>query len=249
MNARQPFLRQFATDKDALWDGGLRVPIGNRIAHAAAALTWGAANVEKPGEDTLTLADCIPFSYEAYGRFFSRMGKYEARGKQPQTIDAFTRAAKQHVELFPLFFGREHDPERLFVITTFQRLHEAEPEVFPLVFLISSWGAMTFRYISEVMEGTRRLMRMLPDNVRKTEYRRKALSPDANGLPRWEFPTTWLMEHHTGYWLAIAIPKMEGAISKSAWKAVLHQPAKHLRAAGESSPPDTVPLKTAKTTV
>ena len=34
-------LRQFATDKDALWDSGLRVPIGNRIAHAAAALTWG----------------------------------------------------------------------------------------------------------------------------------------------------------------------------------------------------------------
>ena len=34
-------LRQFTTDKDALWGGGLRVPIGNRIAHAAAALNWG----------------------------------------------------------------------------------------------------------------------------------------------------------------------------------------------------------------
>ena len=242
-------LRQFATDKDALRDGGLRVPIGNRIAHAAAALTWGAVNADKPGGDTLTLADCIPHSYEAYDQFSVDGKKFETRGKQPQTIDAFTRAAKQHVELFSLFFGREHAPERSEVITTFQRLHEAEPEVFPLVFLISSWEAMTFRYISEVMDGTRRLMRMLPDNVRKTEYRRKALSPDVNGLPRWEFPTTWLMEHHTGYWLPIAIPKMEETISKSARKAVLHQPSKHLRAAGESSPPDSVPLKTVKTTV
>ena len=38
---KETALRQFATDKDALWGGGLRVPVGNRIAHAAAALTWG----------------------------------------------------------------------------------------------------------------------------------------------------------------------------------------------------------------
>ena len=101
-------LRQFSTDKDALRGGGLRVPVGNRIAHAAAALTWGAVNVDKPGDDTLTLADCTPFSYEAYDRFSVDGNKYEARGKQPQTIDAFTRAAKQHVELFSLFFGMEH---------------------------------------------------------------------------------------------------------------------------------------------
>ena len=230
-------LRQFATDKDALWGGGLRVPIGNRIAHAAAALTWGTINMDKPGEDVITLADCIPFSYEAYDQFKIDGEKFETRRKQPQTIDAFTRAAKQHVELFSLLFGKEHAPQRLEVIATFQWIHEAEPDVFPLSFLISSWEAMTFRYISEVMDGTRRLMRMLPDNVRKTEYRRKALSPDVNGLPRWEFPATWLMEHHTGYWQSIAIPKMEETISKSAWEAALHQPVKNLRAAGESVPP------------
>ena len=96
---------------------------------------------------------------------------------------------------------------------------------------------MTYRYIAEVMDGTRRLLRMLPDNVRKTEYRRKALAPGVHGQPRWEFPTTWLMDHHTGYWLSIAIPKMEERISKSTWTAVLHQVPKALRAAGET-PPD-----------
>ena len=109
---------------------------------------------------------------------------------------------------------------------------------FPLQFLCEVWEAMTFRYVSDVMDGTRRLLRMLPDSVRKTEFRRKALSPGPQGLPRWEFPTTWLMDHPTGYWLAVAIPKMEEKISKSAWKAVLHQQVKPLRAAGETPAPD-----------
>ena len=59
-------LRQFTTDMDALRGGGLRAPIGNRIAHAAAALTWGAINTDKPGEDVLTLADFIPWTNESY---------------------------------------------------------------------------------------------------------------------------------------------------------------------------------------
>ena len=62
-------LRQFNTDKDALRGGGLRVPIGNRIAHAAAALTWGTLYTDKPDEDTATLDDCIPHTYESYESF------------------------------------------------------------------------------------------------------------------------------------------------------------------------------------
>ena len=110
-------------------------------------------------------------------------------------MDLFARAAKQHVELFPLFLGREHSQGRLEAISTFHQLVEAQPEVFPLHFLASAWDAMNYRYISEVMDGTRRLLRMLPDGVRKTEFRRKAMSPGAHGQPRWEFPTTWLMDH------------------------------------------------------
>ena len=83
---------------------------------------------------------------------------------------------------------------------------------------------MTYRYVSDVMDGVRRLIRMLPDNVRKTDYRRKALTPGPQGRPRWGFPTTCLMGHHTGYWQAIAIPKMEEKISKCAWKVVPHAP-------------------------
>ena len=65
------------------------------------------------------------------------------------------------------------------------------------------------RYISEVAGGSRRVLRILLDSVRKTEYRRRALVPGVDGRPRWEFPTVWLMRRHTGYWQSTAHPKME----------------------------------------
>ena len=94
---------------------------------------------------------------------------------------------------------------------------------------------MPYRYVSDVMGGVRRLIRMLQGNVRETEYRRKSLSPGPQGRPRWEFPTTWLMGRQTGYWRAISIPKMEDEISKAAWTAVLRDPVNHLRASGEGN--------------
>ena len=145
----------------------------------------------------------------------------------------FTRAAKQQVGIFSLFFGWENATGRLEVIAISLQIRQAQPEVSPLHFPTPSWEAANYRYISDVMDGTRRLLRMSPGNVRKTEYRSKALSPGARGQHRWEFPTTWPMDHHTGYWQSIAIPKMGEQLSKSAWKAVLHQPTKQLRAAGE----------------
>ena len=129
--------------------------------------------------------------------------------------------------------------ERLDVFDVFHRTHEAQPEVIHLHFLITCWGAMTYSYVSGVIDGVRRLMRILPDNVRKTEYRHKALAPEPQGRPRWGFPTTWLMGHHTCYWKSIAIPKVGRKISKSARTAVLHEPVRNLRDEDEREDPLT----------
>ena len=85
------------------------------------------------------------------------------------------------------------------VIEVFLRIRESQPDVPPLHFLISSLGAMSYRYISEVMDGDRRLLRTLPGSVRENEYRKKAPFAVPGGLPRWEFQTVWLMGNHTGY--------------------------------------------------
>ena len=62
------------------------------------------------------------------------------------------------------------------------------------------------------MDGVARLIRMILDNVRKTEFSRKVLTRGPKGRPRWEFRTAWLMGRHTGYWQSIAIPQMEEEI-------------------------------------
>ena len=74
------------------------------------------------------------------------------------------------------------------VVDVCHRIRESHPGVSPLHFLITCWEAMAYRYVSDVMNGVRRLMRILPDNVRKTEYRRKALTPGPNGATSEGFP-------------------------------------------------------------
>ena len=122
---------------------------------------------------------------------------------------------KKHTELFCPFFGQEHKQGRLELIDVCHRICEAQLAVFPLHFSISAWDSMTYRYFSDVTDGVRRIMRMLPGTVRKTEFRRNALTPGPLGSPRWDFPTAFLMGHRTGYGRSTAISEAEEEISKS----------------------------------
>ena len=81
---------------------------------------------------------------------------------------------------------------------------------------------MTFRYIAAIKEGTRKMVRMLPETVRKGEFRRKALTL-ADGRSRWGFPTTFLMDHPTGFWLSTAVPRLEEKVSRNSWKTFWRQ--------------------------
>ena len=68
------------------------------------------------------------------------MEKFDTSGPQPQTVDMFVRAAKQHYRDVSLFFGRDRGPERLEAISTPRKIHDANPEVSTLHFLITAWG-------------------------------------------------------------------------------------------------------------
>ena len=62
-----------------------------------------------------------------------------------------------------------------------RRIRESQPDDAPLNFAISAWEAMAYLYVSEVMVGVRRLMRMLHDAVSKADFHRNALTPGPNG--------------------------------------------------------------------
>ena len=177
-------LRKFTTDKDALWGGGLRGPIGNRISHDAAALTWGTANTYKLGDDVLTLADCTPFAYEAYDSFTTDGKSTKLVESRHKPLMLSPAPPNNMSRCFPSFLDGGMPQNGLQRLHSPQQIHEAQPEAPPLHFLISAWESMTYRYISDVVDGTRRLLRMLTDNFRKTEYRRNALSRGVHGQPR-----------------------------------------------------------------
>ena len=51
-----------------------------------------------------------------------------------------------------------------------ERLHEARPELFTVDFASGTFGEMDFHYIAQIREGTRKLMRLGADRVRKAGF-------------------------------------------------------------------------------
>ena len=125
-------------------------------------------------------------------------------------------------------------------LATVKKIREAHPDSLTIAIVVADWQEMTYLYIADIKEGTRKMMRMLPETVRKGEFRRKALTPMPDGRSRWAYPTTFLMEHHTGFWQGIDVPRLEEKVSRSTWKACLAPITKRNAAGGEETQETTV---------
>ena len=104
-----------------------------------------------------------------------------------------------------------------------------------MYFLFQCWEAMSYRYIAEIKDGARRMMRMHPDMARKTDFRRKALSHNATGSSIWAYSTVWLTGRSTGFWQSAVLPKLEERVSRSTRGSILSASMnkKKIRASGE----------------
>ena len=135
--------------------------------------------------------------------------KLELHGEQPETMGQFLPCAHQHFGIWRLLFGNEHREERTHAMHTLELLREAHPDLFAIQIIVSEWGGMALRYIAYVKEGDRKMVRMLPETVRNGGFRRKALTPTADGRSRWGYPSIFLMDSATGFWQSIAVPRLE----------------------------------------
>ena len=225
-------LRHGQTDKDWLWENGLRVPISTRFAVGGASINWGRLSETTVHDDAILLGDCTPHTLDSYEAFVTDGKKSEARGDTPLTVDRFTRCAKQHIGLFCLLYVKEHRKERRDALDIMIELRETQPDLFTIAFLCQAWEAMSYSYLAEIKDGTRRTIRMLPDVVKKTDLRRKALSPGPSGRVLWEYPTTWLMSQPTGYWQGSVKPKLEERVSRATWGTILIAGLKGKRGVG-----------------
>ena len=86
-------LRQPATDRDALWGAGIRVPIGDRFSRASASLTWGCLQESNVPGNALLLSDFLHRPKDSYGSFAPTGKKMEPRNKKPDAIDLSLRYA------------------------------------------------------------------------------------------------------------------------------------------------------------
>ena len=129
-------LRHGITDKDRFWGKGLRVPIGNRVAKASGALTWGVLAEKTAAEEALLAADCAPMPMGAYEAVTPDAKKLDPRGKPPVAIDRLGRWSKHQIELSCLCLGAERRKERAEALYISMQLRESQPVLFPGTFFI-----------------------------------------------------------------------------------------------------------------
>ena len=223
------------TERDAMWDLGIRAHCGNRICVSAASLTFGTINDTTVGEEALMLPDSYTVDQEVYDRFTITVEKYEVRGKKPTTLAFFAWCSEQHIAICCLFFGVHRKEARMTSMHTLEKPREDRPDLFQISIIVAAWGEMTYRYIAEIKEGTRKMARALPDTVSKGEFRRKALTQMLAGRSRWEYPKTFLMDHPTGFWESIAVPLLGEKAPMSTWETLLTPGIKRSASCGEET--------------
>ena len=76
---------------------------------------------------------------------------------------------------------------------------------------------MNYRYIDQIKDGTRKIVRIGGDGMRKPGFARIALCPVNGKAPRWEYPPTFLMRHAAGLWMSRIAPRMEEKVSRATW--------------------------------
>ena len=76
---KESLLRQGLAERDRLWGQGIRVPIGNTIAHGAATMMWGTMTSENIDDNALLVTDFIPWTQEIYEKFQPEGKKNEPR--------------------------------------------------------------------------------------------------------------------------------------------------------------------------
>ena len=191
-DSRTALLRQGATERERMWDLGARAPVGNRIATGVASLNWGTLTNENIPDETLMVSDFLPWTLDAYEKFQPMEKKMEFRKKQGMGISKFVKAGRHHTLFFAFSYGEEHDAERLACILELEKIHEARPEISPVDFILDTFEEMNYRYIAQIRDGTRKIMRLGGDGMRKPGFARIALCSPNSNWPRWEYPPLFL---------------------------------------------------------
>ena len=182
-------IRPGTDDKERLRGLGMRALVGNRIATDAASLQRGALSPENVPDEVMG-SDFTPWSLGAYDKFRPIEKKMGMRKKQGMSIEKFAKASRRHTLLFSLRYGKGRASDRIERIKVLGKIHEERPEIPPVDFIVNTFEEMNFRYIAQIREGDRKIIRLGGEGMRKPGFARISLRPVDGGWHRLEYHPT-----------------------------------------------------------
>ena len=167
--------------------------------------------------------------------------KTENRPMEPVTASMFQKCAIAQSRYFGAVYGGEYLKPRLKAIKALVNTHEDHPKVRPIEFIGDVWGRANHDFTDYWIERIRRIVRIAPPGSKRDKIARSAWRPRAGGTPLWQFPDTFAIESHTGFWQSIIIPEMDrkmesqmiaNALGKTTTEGI-GEKTKHTRAGNE----------------
>ena len=97
-------------------------------------------------------------------------------------------------------------------LARFERLHDDNPDIFRLEHLYAWWEELEWRYVEEVDQIHRTLLRESGrESMRLEEIQFRALAPDADGASWLRLPGTFDLDNPGAWFQAVILPRWSGS--------------------------------------
>ncbi|CAE7226211.1 TRPT1 [Symbiodinium sp. CCMP2592] len=202
--------------------------IQNRHSYGFAALQLGGKTLNTLPEYCLSAGDFPLTSEEDFDNYGGSPDlKLERKGRYPNTLTSWFRAALRQSWAFSCLFGEEYYPVLEKAASHLLRLGEQHGYAWPASAVYGAWEELWARFCEEARELDRRIRRAMQDE--------SELLGDKtyNGQPWLQLPGTFRLDDDTQYFCTDMLPRMQRQLSRACWAGAQKKGNTGGRAAGE----------------
>ena len=193
--------------------------IQNRHSYGFAALQLGGKTLATIPDYCLSAGDFPLTSEEDFDNFGGSPDlKLEKKGRYPNTLTSWFRAALREAWAFSCVFGEEYYAPLEKAASHLLRLGEQHGYAWTATAVYSAWEELWARFCEEARELDRRVRREMKDEsptFARLEF--FALSPGPDGQPWLQLPGTFRLEDDTQYFCTDMLPRMQRQLSRACW--------------------------------
>ncbi|CAE8697726.1 unnamed protein product [Polarella glacialis] len=192
----------------------------NRHCYGFAAVQHG----ERPPPDyALSVADfprCSEEDFDTYAQTADL--KIEKRPCAPTAVSQWYRAALRQAWAFACVHGQEHYPVLESAAAHLLKLSEEQSYAWPAQMVFAAWEELRGRFVEEVREIDRQLLRSTGEESPTFERMRFfATAPDAQGEPWLRLPRTFCLEDPLEYFQTDILARHGRLFLRASWNTAL----------------------------